>query len=42
MFRDMTLKQAGISRKEYMRAKRELSEKIMSRVFHDLPADEHC
>jgi len=42
MFRDMTLKQMGISKKEYMRAKRELSDKIMNRVFHDLPADEHC
>jgi tRNA-dihydrouridine synthase B len=33
MFRDMTLKQEGISTKEYMRLKRELSETIMSRVF---------
>jgi TIM-barrel protein len=33
MFRNMTLKQAGISMKEYMRLKRELSETIMSRVF---------
>lgn len=33
MFRTMTLKQEGISPKEYMHLKRELSEKIMSRVF---------
>jgi TIM-barrel protein len=33
MFRNMTLKQAGISMKEYMRLKRELSETIMNRVF---------
>jgi tRNA-dihydrouridine synthase B len=33
MFRMMTLKQHGISTKEYMRLKRELSETIMSRVF---------
>jgi tRNA-dihydrouridine synthase B len=40
MFRDMTLKQAGISRKEYMRLKRDLSDTIMSRVFHDNTPDE--
>ena len=40
MFRDMTLKQAGLSKKEYMRLKRELSDTIMSRVFHDVPSDE--
>jgi len=33
MFRNMTLKQAGISTKEYMRLKRELSDTIMGRVF---------
>jgi tRNA-dihydrouridine synthase B len=33
MFRQMTLKSMGISDKEYMRLKRELSETIMSRVF---------
>lgn len=37
MFRDMTLKQAGISRKEYMRLKRDLSDTIMAQVFHDVP-----
>jgi tRNA-dihydrouridine synthase B len=39
MFRDMTLKQLNISKKEYMRMKRELSDTIMSRVFHDMPSD---
>lgn len=38
MFRDMTLKQAGISKKEYMRLKRDLSDTIMDRVFHDVPS----
>jgi tRNA-dihydrouridine synthase B len=33
MFRSMTLKQQGISPKDYMRMKRELSETIMNRVF---------
>jgi TIM-barrel protein len=33
MFRNMTLKQLGISTKEYMRLKRDLSDTIMSRVF---------
>ncbi|OPY36746.1 MAG: hypothetical protein A4E35_01855 [Methanoregula sp. PtaU1.Bin051] len=42
MFRDMTLQQAGISKKEYMRLKRELSDTIMSRVFNDVPSDESC
>ncbi|PKG32559.1 methanogenesis marker 9 domain-containing protein [Methanoregula sp.] len=37
MFRDMTLKQAGIPKKEYMRLKRELSDTIMAQVFHDVP-----
>jgi len=40
MFRDMTLKQAGLSKKEYMRLKRELSDTIMSQVFHDVSPDE--
>jgi len=40
MFRDMTLKHLGLSKKEYMRLKRELSDTIMSRVFHDVPSDE--
>ena len=40
MFRDLTVKQIGISKKEYMRLKRDLSDAMMSRVFHDVPADE--
>ena len=40
MFRDMTLQQQGLAKKEYMRLKRDLSETIMSRVFHDVPSDE--
>jgi TIM-barrel protein len=40
MFRDMTLAQDGIPKKEYMRRKRELSDTLMSRVFHDIPPDE--
>ena len=40
MFRDMTLAQDGIPKKEYMRRKRELSDTLMSRVFHDVPPDE--
>jgi len=42
MFRDMTIQQAGLTRKEYMRLKRELSDTIMSRVFHDIPPYESC
>jgi TIM-barrel protein len=40
MFRDITLKQKGISKKEYMRLKRDLSDTLMSGVFHDMPSDE--
>jgi tRNA-dihydrouridine synthase B len=42
MFRDMTLQQEGLTKKEYMRLKRELSDNLMSRVFHDVPSDEIC
>lgn len=42
MFRDMTLRTSGLSRKEYMRLKRELSDTIMDRVFHDLPSADLC
>ncbi|MDD1694289.1 MAG: methanogenesis marker 9 domain-containing protein [Methanoregula sp.] len=38
MFRNMTLKQAGITTKEYMRLKRDLSDTLMGRVFHDVPS----
>ncbi|MCX6691990.1 MAG: methanogenesis marker 9 domain-containing protein [Methanoregula sp.] len=40
MFRDMTIQQEGLTNKEYMRLKRELSDTIMSRVFHDVPHDD--
>jgi TIM-barrel protein len=40
MFRDMTLAQDGIPKKEYMRRKRELSDTLMSRVFNDVPPHE--
>jgi TIM-barrel protein len=40
MFRDMTIQQEGLTGKEYMRLKRELSDTIMSRVFHDVPHDD--
>jgi tRNA-dihydrouridine synthase B len=42
MFRDMTLKQAGISSKDYMRMKRQLSERIINHIYHDKPEDEAC
>jgi putative methanogenesis marker domain 9 len=40
MFRDMTIQQEGLTSKEYMRLKRELSDTIMGRVFHDVPHDD--
>jgi tRNA-dihydrouridine synthase B len=40
MFRDMTIKQIGLSKKEYMRRKRELSDTLMSGVFHDMSSHE--
>jgi tRNA-dihydrouridine synthase B len=40
MFRDMTIQQEGLTGKEYMRLKRELSDTIMGRVFHDVPPDD--
>ncbi len=42
MFRDMTLSQAGLKKKEYMRLKRELSDTLVSRVFHDVPTEPGC
>ncbi len=35
VFRDMTLRQAGLPNKEYMRLKRELSEKVINHIFYD-------
>lgn len=40
MFRDMTLKQAGLSNREYMRQKKVLADKIMLHLF-DSNADSH-
>jgi putative methanogenesis marker domain 9 len=40
MFRDITTKQLGLSKRDYMRLKRDLSEAMMCEVFHDVPADE--
>lgn len=40
MFRDMTIKQIGLSKKEYMRLKRDLSDTLMCGVFHDMPSHE--
>jgi len=40
MFRDMTLASERLPKKEYMRRKRELSDTILSRVFHDVAPDE--
>lgn len=42
MFRDMTLKQFGMSRKEYMRLKRDLSDTITGQIFHDRSPDTSC
>jgi tRNA-dihydrouridine synthase B len=35
VFRDMTIRQAGLSNKEYMRLKRQLSERIIHHIFYD-------
>ena len=40
VFRDMTIQQEGLTGKEYMRLKRELSGAIMDRVFYDKPHDD--
>ena len=42
MFRDMTLQNSGISKYEYMKQKRRLSEKIMEEIFNEVPADATC
>ena len=38
MFRDMTLATDRLPKKEYMRRKRDLSDTLMSRIFHDVPS----
>jgi tRNA-dihydrouridine synthase B len=40
MFRNMTLQKMGISTQDYMRYKHRLSEKIVSRIFDEEPADD--
>ncbi|WML68296.1 MAG: hypothetical protein METHP_01906 [Methanoregula sp. SKADARSKE-2] len=40
MFRDITVKQLGLSKREYMRLKRELSDAMICEVFRELPPDE--
>jgi len=42
MFRDITIQQAGISSKEYMRLKRQLSEKIIHHIYYDRAEDDAC
>lgn len=42
MFRDMTIKQLGLSKKEYMRLKRDLSDTITGQIFHDRSPDTGC
>ncbi|MCQ1538959.1 methanogenesis marker 9 domain-containing protein [Methanocalculus taiwanensis] len=42
MFRDMTLKNLNLSKPEYMKNKRRLSEKIMEEIFREVPADIPC
>jgi predicted metal-binding transcription factor (methanogenesis marker protein 9) len=42
MFRDITLQQAGIPSKEYMRLKRQLSEKIIHHIYNDREGDDAC
>lgn len=42
MFRDMTIKQVGLSKKEYMRLKRDLSDTITGQIFNDRSSDNCC
>ncbi len=42
MFRDMTIQQEKISSKEYMRLKRQLSEKIIHHIYYDRAEDDAC
>lgn len=42
MFRDMSIKQVGLSKKEYMRLKRDLSDTITGQIFHDRSPDRCC
>lgn len=42
MFREMTLRQAGLTNAEYMRKKRELSDKLMHWLFYERTKDNVC
>jgi TIM-barrel protein len=42
MFRDLSIRQAGLSSGEYMRMKRELSEKLMHWLFYERTKDNAC
>ena len=42
MFRDITIQQEGISSKEYMRLKRQLSEKIIHHIYYERTEDGAC
>lgn len=42
MFRDMTIRQTGLTNKQYMNLKHRLSEQIMHHIFHDPPSDDAC
>jgi tRNA-dihydrouridine synthase B len=42
MFRDMTIRQTGMTNKEYMHLKHQLSEHIMHHIFHESPSDDTC
>lgn len=42
MFREMTLRQAGLSNREYMRQKKQLADKIMQHLFYEDAATHLC
>jgi TIM-barrel protein len=42
MFREMTILQQGLTNREYMQQKHQLSEKIMQYIFEEKPQDDTC
>lgn len=42
MFRDMTIRQAGMTSREYMQLKHRLSDQIIHHIFYDHPSDDAC
>jgi TIM-barrel protein len=42
MFREMTIRQTGMTNKQYMHLKHHLSDQIMQYIFHDTPSDDAC